>query len=384
MVRALRRAADLSLALPVGALIGLVWANTAGDSYSVFAHALHFGVNDVGMVFFFALAAKEVVEAMAAGGALSSWQAAALPLVAAVGGILGPAAAYVSIVWWQNEPELARGWAIPCATDIAFSYLVARAIFREHPAIPFLLLLAIADDAIGLMILAIFYPSGEVRLLMAAGLMALAVAVALVVRRTRPASFWPYVLAGGTLSWAALYYGGLHPALALVPIVPFMPHAPRDAGLFVEAPAGDHDALSEFEHWWKYPVQLILLIFGLVNAGVPLEQVGPGTWAVLAAILIGKPLGILLAVVPAIGAGFRLPDGLTWRDLLVVGIAAAIGFTVALFFATAAFQPGDQLDQTKMGALLSVGSALVAFAVAKGLGVGRFGRATAPAGQGRP
>jgi NhaA family Na+:H+ antiporter len=154
---------------------------------------------------------------------------------------------------------------------------------------------------------------------------------------------------------------------------------PRDPGLFVEAPPEAHDTLSEFEHWWKYPVQLVLLCFGLVNAGVPLEQVGAGTWAVLVAILVGKPAGILLAVAPAVRAGFRMPDRLTWRDLVVVGLAAAIGFTVALFFATAAFPPGDHLDQTKMGALLSVGSALLAVAAAVVLRVGRFGGAIAPA-----
>jgi NhaA family Na+:H+ antiporter len=381
MVHPLRRAADLSLALPAGALVGLVWANLAGDTYTAFAHALHFGVNDVGMVFFFALAAKEVVEATAPGGVLASWRVAALPLLAAVGGVLGPALVYTGIVWLQSEPALARGWAIPCATDIAFSYLVAKAIFRDHPAIPFLLLLAIADDAMGLLILAVFYPSGELHLGMAAAMMAAAFAVSFAVRRARVASFWPYVLAGGTLSWAALYYGGLHPALALVPIVPFMPRVPRDPGLFVEAPPDAHDTLSEFEHWWKYPVQLILLCFGLVNAGVPFNQVGPGTWAVLVAILVGKPLGILLAAAPAVKAGFRLPDRLTWADLTVVGLAAAIGFTVALFFATAAFPPGDHLDQTKMGALLSVGSAVVALVAAMVLRVGRFGRPTALAGR---
>jgi NhaA family Na+:H+ antiporter len=87
----LRRAIDLSLALPLGAGIALVWANTAHDSYERFAHALHFAVNDVGMVFFFGLAAKEVVEATAPGGALHSWRRAALPVVAATGGMLGPA-----------------------------------------------------------------------------------------------------------------------------------------------------------------------------------------------------------------------------------------------------------------------------------------------------
>ena len=76
-------------------------------------------------------------------------------------------------------------------------------------------------------------------------------------------------------------------ALALVPIVPFIPHAPRDKGLFIEVPSAQ-DPLSEFEHWWKLPVQGILFFFGLANAGVPIASVGTGTWIVLAAILAGN------------------------------------------------------------------------------------------------
>ena len=369
--RALHRAVDLSLVLPAGALVALVWANTSHDSYEQFSHALHFVVNDIGMVFFFALATKEVVEATAPGGALHTWRRAALPVVAAVGGMLGPGFVYLAFVTIGSYPDLARGWAIPCATDIAFSYLVAKTIFRNHPAIPFLLLLAIADDAIGLIILALFYPTGDVRLGFALGVMAVALGVAFALRRRGTTSFWPYVVAGGTLSWAALFWGGLHPALALVPIIPFMPHATRDASLFAETP-GARDTLNSFEHWWKYPVQGILLLFGLVNAGVLLNQVGPGTWAVLAGVLVGKPLGILLAVAVAIWGGLHLPGRLGWREVAVVGAAAGIGFTVALFFSTAAFPPGPLLDQTKMGALLSVSSALVAFALAAILRVGRF------------
>jgi NhaA family Na+:H+ antiporter len=374
----LRWAADHSLALPAGALIGLIWANLSESTYDILTHVLHFAVNDVGMAFFFALAAKEVVEASAPGGALHPWRNAAPPILAAVGGVAGPALVYTFIVTAIGEPGLARGWAIPCATDIAFSYLVARAIFRDHPAIPFLLLLAIADDAIGLAILAVFYPSGGLRPVAGLTLMAAALAVSFLLRRKRVKGFWPYLLSGGTLSWASLYWGGLHPALALVPIMGFMPHARRDPGLFVEAPASAHDALSEFEHWWKYPVQVVLFFFGAVNAGVPLSDVGPGTWAVLGAIIVGKPLGILAVVTPAVAVGgLRLPARMSWSDLMVVSVAASIGFTVALFFSVVAFPartPLDEayLDQTKMGALLSLGSAVVAWGVAAILGVGRF------------
>jgi Na+:H+ antiporter, NhaA family len=371
-----RRAFDYiiehSLVLLLGAVIALIWANVSFESYLRVAHALEFPVNHVGMVFFFALAAKEVVEATAPGGALHPWRRAALPGVAAVGGMAAPALIYVLFVRAAGVPQLGRGWAIPCATDIAFSYLVAKAIFRRHAAIPFLLLLAIADDALGLIILALFYPVGDLHLAVGAALMSAALAVSFALRRSRVRAYWPYVVAGGALSWVALFRGGLHPALALVPIMPFMPHAARDPGLFVEAPPGTHDALSEFEHHWKYPVQFVLFLFGLANAGVPIGQYGTATWAVLTAIVVGKPLGIGVAVAVAVTAGLHLPRHVDWRDMAVVGCAAGLGFTVALFFATAAFPQGSALEQSKLGALLSMSSAAVAFAAAAVLQVGRF------------
>jgi NhaA family Na+:H+ antiporter len=181
---------------------------------------------------------------------------------------------------------------------------------------------------------------------------------AAVVRGTR--SFWPYILGPGALAWAALSWGGFHPALALVPIVPFIPHAPRDLGLFYSGEDVEPYALNQFERWWARPVQFVLLLFGFANAGVPLAQIGPGTYYVLAALLLGKPAGILLFSTGARFVGARLPSGLTGRDLALVGIAASIGFTVSLFFATAAFPGGAALAETKMGALLSFAAAPLA------------------------
>ena len=156
---------DNSLLLLLGTAAAVVWANVDIASYEHVAHPLHFAVNDIGMVFFFALAAKEVFEATLPGGALASPRRALSPLAAAVGGMAVPALIYVGLASTIGPAELVRGWAIPCATDIAFSAMVARIIFPgAHPAIPFLLLLAIADDAIGLIILAVFYPSGRLTL----------------------------------------------------------------------------------------------------------------------------------------------------------------------------------------------------------------------------
>lgn len=363
---------DNSLLLLAGTAAAVLWANLHVDSYNRIASPLHFAVNDIGMAFFFALAAKEVFEATLPGGALASPRRAAAPLAAALGGMVVPALIYLALTWARGPADLARGWAIPCATDIAFSAMVARMIFPAgHPAIPFLLLLAIADDALGLMILAIFYPSGTLALGSLAMLFAAAGLLALVLRRRRVQSFWPYVLGPGVLSWAALYSGGFHPALALVPIVPFMPHSRRDFGLFDDREATEPDTLNRFEHWWATPVQVILLLFGFANAGVPFTEVGAGTYYVLAALLVGKPSGVLLFSAMARLAGAHLPRGVRTSDLVVIGVVASIGFTVSLFFATAAFPEGASLAETKMGALTSFAAAPLALLAARLLGVSR-------------
>jgi NhaA family Na+:H+ antiporter len=244
--------------------------------------------------------------------------------------------------------------------------MLARIIFPAgHAAIPFLLLLAIADDALGLVILAVFYPSATLSFGALLGFMAAAVVLALWLRRRQTPSFWPYVLGPGALSWAALYWGGFHPALALVPIVPFMPHSPRDFGLFDPREDLQPDTLNRFEHWWTIPVHFVLLLFGFANAGVPFAQIGPGTYYVLAALLIGKPVGILMFSAGARLLGARLPAGLMLPQLVLVGVVASIGFTVSLFFATAAFPEGSSLAQTKMGALLSFLAAPIALVMSR-------------------
>jgi Na+:H+ antiporter, NhaA family len=364
--RAVRFIFDNSLLLVAGTLAAVAWANLDPTLYESIAHPLHFWVNDIGMVFFFALAAKEVFEATLPGGPLASSRRALSPLAAAVGGMAAPALIYVVLASTVGPVDLMRGWAIPCATDIAFSAMVARVIFPAgHPAIPFLLLLAIADDALGLIILALFYPSAAISLAPLLGLMTMAVLLALWLNRRRIHSFWPYVIGPGALSWAALYLGGFHPALALVPIVPFMPHGAVDLGLFEPREQLRSDTLNQFQRWFAVPTQFVLLLFGFANAGVPFAVIGPGTYYVMAALLLGKPIGILLFSGVARLMGGSLPPGLRVRDLALVGVIASIGFTVSLFFATAAFPAGVLLEQTKMGALFSFVAAPLALLLSR-------------------
>jgi NhaA family Na+:H+ antiporter len=355
-----------------GAVIALVWANLDHESYERVTHPVHFFVNDIAMAFFFGLATKEIIEATAPGGALHSLRRAAVPVFAAVGGMAGPALLYVAMAYLVDRPDIVRGWAIPCATDIAFSYLVARIVFpARSPAIPFLLLLAIADDAMGLILLAAFYPSAPLQPGYVVGLVGAACAIALVLRARRTMSFWPYLLGPGVLSWWGFYIGGLHPALALVPVLPFLPHARRDPGLFVEPTEPQHDPLSAFEHWWKLPVEIVLFFFALTNAGVQVETIGVVTWIVLIALVAGKPVGIIAATWLSELAGLQRPAGLKWAELWIVGVMAGIGFTVALFFTTAAFEPGVTLDQAKLGALLSVSAGALATGAARILKISR-------------
>jgi NhaA family Na+:H+ antiporter len=319
----------------------------------------HFVVNDVAMVFFFALAAKEIVEATPPGGPLRR-AGGAVPLLGRppddrAGRSLRAARSR------SDAPELYRGWAIPCATDIAFSYMVARGDLSAAPSrasvpaaarggrrCPGLVILAVVLSARVLSLLAIVALCSSRR---RAGVVAAPAQgrELLAVRARRR-------IAGlGRVSIRRL-----HPALALVPIVPFMPRGAALSRAGDEPAAGPADTLDLFASWWRVPVQIVLFFFGLANAGVPLSSVGPVTWMVAGALVAGKPLGVLLLTFIGVAAGLKRPGGLTYADTAIVGITAGIGFTVALFFATAAFPAGPILDQAKMGALLSFIAAPIA------------------------
>lgn len=372
VVAALAFVANHFLALPIGALVALAWANTSAESYFRFAHALRFTVNDIGMMFFVGLITEEVLEAVMPGGALHRWRRTLLPMVAAVGGVVGSTAVYVFYVRSRYEFMLLDGWPVAAALDVAFAYFVAKAIFpRRRGPVAFLMLMAVVSNALGIVSIAVWYPEVE-RAPAALVLMGAALLAAVALRAARIDRIWTYLASGGALSWLACYWGGVPPALALVPIVPFLPHRPRDLELFtaVRTPP------RRFAHIFWYPVQVVLLLFGVVNGGVIVTGEMPGAWAVLAAALIGRPLGILASVALAVPCGLRLPAHLRWRELMVVSLAASAGFTFALFFATSVMPPGPLLAELKLGALSTAIGAVVAIAAAWLLHVGRFNGAS--------
>jgi NhaA family Na+:H+ antiporter len=135
-------------------------------------------------------------------------------------------------------------------------------------------------------------------------------------------------------------------------------------------PQADDD-VHETEHVWHEAVQVVLFFFGLVNAGVLLRGADTGSWALLTASLVGRPVGILMATALAVAIGLRLPKGVGWREVVVVALATTSGFTFVLFLSVQLLPIGAVLTQIKIGALLTTVGAIVTFAVAALLHVGR-------------
>lgn len=401
---------EFSIPLIAGVMVAMLAANLIPEAYhhathwkpfgdvSIFGHPLdlHFLVNDIFMVFFFGIAAKEITESMLPGGALNPPSKAMSPLFATIGGVVGPVAAFFGGLWllYQagiypgefSDAALRRGWGIPTATDIALAWLVARNVFGAgHPAVNFLLLLAVADDAIGLGIIAIFYgdPAHPARPEFL-GLVLLGMVVAYLLRRSAVKNWLPYVFIGGPLAWSGLVLAHLHPALALVFIVPFLPGPRRDTGMFRDEDEIDrmgdelahdlhmeHSPLHQFEHQTKLFVDFGLFFFAFTQAGVELADVGPMTWLILGSLVIGKSVGITFFGLLAVKLGFPLPDRMSVKDLVMAGYIAALGLTVALFVASAAFTDASLLGQGKMGALLSALVGISALLLKRPLGFGQ-------------
>jgi NhaA family Na+:H+ antiporter len=348
------------------------------------------------MVFFFGVAAKEITESVLPGGALNPPAKAMNPLLSTLGGVVGPVLAFflglmlmLQTGAFGADPDVAalqRGWGVPTATDIALAWLVARTVFGAgHPAVNFLLLLAVADDAIGLVIIAVFYgdpvhPARPEFL----GLVLAGMAVAYALRRMRVNWWVPYIALAGPLAWSGLILAHLHPALALVFIVPFLPSPHRDMGLFSNEDEVDHmgeelahdihfehSPLHLFEHQLKLFVDFGLFFFAFTQAGVVLADIGGMTWLILGSLVVGKTVGITALGLLARALGFPLPDRMGLRELVMAAYVAALGLTVALFVASAAFQDPVLLGQGKMGALFSALVGVSAVLIGRALGMNR-------------
>ena len=384
-----------SVPLIVGVLAGLAVANINNGFYkelvdyhvfgtdtSLFGRPVtaEFLINEIFMVFFFGIAAKEITTSVLPGGALNPIGKAINPLFGTLGGVLGPAGLYFLLTFaffggTDNFSEVAGGWGIPTATDIALAWLVARMVFGNgHPAVNFLLLLAVADDAIGLGIIAVFYPDPDhpvtpIWLL----LTVVGMFTALTMRRRKVNHWVPYIVIAGIMSWVGMIKASIEPALALVAVVPFLPSASGALAAQSTLPnpadvshTGALSPLERFEHQTKGVVDMGLFFFAFANAGVPFGGVGSVTLIVLLSLVVGKCVGISLFSRVATRMGFPLPSGMGTKHLLVAALVAGLGLTVALFVAAKAFSGSSYEDPAKMGAVFSGGVAFLT------LGIGYF------------
>jgi Na+:H+ antiporter, NhaA family len=385
--------------LLAAAVAALVWANSPWQaSYDSFWHTqltigigswslaedLQHWVNDGLMALFFLVVGLEIKRELLT-GELREPRVAALPAVAALGGMAVPALLYLAI---NPGGEPARGWGIPMATDIAFALGVLALVGSRLPAAlkSFLLALAIVDDIGAILVIAIFYSgSVEVLALLAAGAL---LALILILQRRHVRWTVVYVLLGVGV-WLATFQSGVHATIAgvalglVTPAVPFQRpkavslEAHRIADDTVDDPfPPDADAhqwlhladltreavspLARAEHllhpWTSY---LIVPLFALANAGVPItgstlgEALSSGvTLGVVVGLVVGKIAGVTAFTWAATKTGItRLPDGVRWRHLVGVAALAGIGFTVSLFITSLAFQRPELQDAAKVGIL---------------------------------
>jgi len=400
----LRVEAAGSLVLVVAAVAALVWANSPwSESYDDLWHAhvvlevgsftmegsLQHWVNDALMVIFFFVVGLEIKYELV-NGDLRDPRTAALPIIAAVGGMLVPAGIYTLVV---GGGDAAHGWGIPMATDIAFAVGVLGLLGRRVPSAArlFLLTLAIVDDIGAILVIAVFYTSDLDLRWLAAAVVLLGVVVAM-----RAARVWavPAYVVVGVATWYALLESGVHATLAgvalglLAPATPLLKgevareyadEALRDKELDPDEVNRLRFLLSESvpvverlqHHLHPLSAYVVLPVFALANAGVHL---GDGLGDALsssvalgigAGLVLGKPIGILLACFIAVRLGVaRLPRDTGWTQVVGVGAVAGIGFTVSLFIAGLSFDHPELTDHAKVGILAaSVVAALLGTAL---------------------
>jgi len=318
-------------------------------------------INDGLMAVFFLLVGleikREVVE-----GELSRPSQVALPIAGALGGMVVPALVYAALNW--NDPAALRGWAIPAATDIAFSLGVLAALGSRVPLAlkVFLTTLAIVDDLGAIVIIAIFYTGNlSLEAMAAAGacIVVLAILNLAGVRR-----FGPYVLIGAVL-WVSVLKSGVHATLSGVVLAMFIPLKS----------AGEADAARpaiQLEHVLKpWSAWFIMPVFAFANAGLSLADLSLSSLVervplgIMAGLFVGKQVGIVLGAGLLIMLGVSaMPAGATWRRLYGVAILGGIGFTMSLFIGTLAYVDGSRASEVRLGVLAgSLLSALVGYAV---------------------
>lgn len=319
-------------------------------------------VNDGWMAIFFFVVGLEIKHEILHGH-LADRRQMVLPLAGAVGGVAVPALVYVALNW--HDPVGLKGWAVPTATDIAFALGVLAAVGSRVPVAlkVFLMTLAILDDLMAIVIIALFYTSG----LSITSLIAAAVVLALmvVVKAMGARGATPFIMLGLIL-WVCVLKSGVHATLAGVITAFFISSEPAPG--HEESPA---KALIEDLHPWV--VFVILPMFAFVNAGVELEGLAlsslldPVPLGIALGLLAGKPVGIMLCAGGVVLAGLaRLPTDVTWTQLLGVSVLCGIGFTMSLFIGGLAFAEGGagyaRID--RLGILVGSGiSAVVGFLI---------------------
>ena len=311
------------------------------------AKPLAIWVNEGLMAFFFFLAGLEVKREFM-GGELSSLTKAALPLVAALGGMIVPALVYVAFN--AHDAVTLQGWAIPTATDIAFALSVMALVGSRAPVSLKILLTAIAviDDIGAILVIALFYT--DHLSLVSLGIAAIGTAGLAALNMAGVTRTAPYVLVG-FVCWAATLNSGVHATGAGVIAALAIPHkVRREDGL---------TPLEYCEHslhpWVAYGV---LPIFGFLNAGVPLAESGLSvlrdsvTLGVALALLAGKPLGVMIAIAAGIRiAGLPMPEHARWTQILGMAALTGIGFTMSLFIGELAFESQTHEAEVRLGVL---------------------------------
>jgi NhaA family Na+:H+ antiporter len=350
------------LVLMASAALGLVGANSPlAETYADLLHArvagldaLHW-INDGLMALFFLLVGLEIKREMAE-GQLDTWPRRALPLIAALGGMLVPALIFMAVN--ASHPENWRGWAVPTATDIAFALGVLSLLGARVPSSlkVFLTSLAIVDDLGAILIIATFYASGLS--FTALGIAAVTTAALYGLNAYGVTRLLPYLLLG-VLLWGAMLSSGIHPTLAGVVLAMMIP---------INNTGDDrHSLLHVMERALSPWVAFVVLpIFGFANAGVALgasaaSLLSPLSLGIVGGLFIGKQAGIAASVFLAKSARVAaLPAGASWGQAYGVAMLCGIGFTMSLFIGLLAFSDVERQAVIKLAVL--VGSLLSALA----------------------